>query len=264
MIELLLFPILAGTLLATVGGPLGSFIIWQRMAYVGESIAHSALLGVALGIWFNISINIMVVMVCCCLALLLDHMQRFLRLSLNTVLAILAHTSLAIGLMIISLVPSFRLDINSFLFGDLLTVDQQSLWIMAIISLGILLFLFACWRNLVSLAANEELAVVEGAPVRTLQMALNLALALLVAVGIKIVGVLLIVSLLIIPAATSRKWVNSPEAMATLASFLGFAYVLSGITLSYFADTPAGPSIVAIAGASYFISQLVLLIKRDQ
>lgn len=261
MMDLLLYPVLAGLLIALVGGPLGSFVIWQRMAYVGESIAHSALLGVALGIWFDINITVMVMIVCCGLALLLNHIQKFLRLSLNTVLAIMAHTSLATGLVIISLVPNFRLDINSFLFGDLLAIAKQDLVVMACMAALLLAFLIVYWRKLVSVAANEELASVEGVNTRALQLSLNLALALLVAVGIKMVGVLLIVSLLIIPAATSRKWVTSPEGMAILASIIGLSCVIAGLAVSYIADTPAGPTIVALSGGVYFASQLFLKIK---
>jgi len=261
MMDLLLYPVLAGLLIALIGGPLGSFVIWQRMAYIGESIAHSALLGVALGIWFDINITVMVMIVCCCLALLLTHIQKFLRLSLNTVLAIMAHTSLAAGLVIISLVPNFRLDINSFLFGDLLAIAKHDLVIMACMIALLLAFLLMYWRKLVSLAANEELASVEGIDTKALQLSLNLALALLVAVGIKMVGVLLIVSLLIIPAATSRKWVTSPEGMAMLASVIGLCSVLAGLSVSYAADTPAGPTIVALSGGVYFLSQLLLQIK---
>lgn len=261
MMDLLLYPVLAGLLIALVGGPLGSFVIWQRMAYVGESIAHSALLGVAIGIWFDLNITVMVIIVCCCLALLLNHAQKFLRLSLNTVLAIMAHTSLAAGLVIISLVPNFRLDINSFLFGDLLAIAKQDLIVMAFMVALLLIFLVVYWRKLVSLSANEELASVEGINTQALQLLLNLALALLVAVGIKMVGVLLIVSLLIIPAATSRKWVSSPEGMAILASVVGLCCVLAGLSVSYMADTPAGPTIVALSGSVYFVSQLLLQIK---
>src|SRR5690606_1619032 len=122
----------------------------------------SALLGVALGIWFDLNITVMVLIVCCCLALVLNHLQNFLRLSLNTVLAIMAHTSLATGLVIISLVPNFRLDINSFLFGDLLAITQQDLVSTVFMVTFLLAFLMIYWRKLVSMAASEELASVDG------------------------------------------------------------------------------------------------------
>lgn len=256
--ELLLYPLLAGVLIALVGGPLGSFIVWQRMAYVGEGIAHSALLGVALGVWLDYPVMLMVMAVCCGLAILLNRLQKFLGLSINTILAIMAHTSLATGLVIISLLPQLRLDINSLLFGDLLMTSKDTLLLMAGVVSAIFIFLLRYWQALVALCANEELAAVEGYPTQHLQLALNLALAFLVAVGIKAVGVLLIVSLLIIPAATSRKWVDSPEQMAVAASLIGILAVIGGLAFSYQVNTPAGPTIVALAGFGYFFSQVLL------
>ncbi len=264
MFELILFPCLAGLTLALVGGPLGAFVIWQRMAYFGESIAHSALLGVALAILLNIPMNLSIVLICCAMAVLLSVVQKQLQLSLNTLLAILAHTSLATGLVIISLLPDFRLDINSFLFGDLLAVGQQDFLLVLLVATGVLIFLVSQWQALIALVANEELAFVEGRNTRLLQILLMLSMALLVAIGIKIVGVLLVVSLLVIPAATSRKWTRSPEAMALSASVLGVVAVMAGLALSWKVDTPAGPSIVALAGAIYFFSQLLLLTKRQR
>jgi len=263
MIDLIFYPALAGILLALIGGPLGSFVIWQRMAYFGESIAHSALLGVALAIFLNINVTFMMLCVCCTMALFLSQIQKHFQLSLNTLLAIMAHTSLATGLIIIGLIPGFRLDINSFLFGDLLAINKNQFILIAFVSFITLLFLIFQWRKLIALVANEELAFVEGIHTNRLQLLLLLCMAIVVAIGIKAVGVLLIVSLLVIPAATSRKWVRSPEAMAILASFLGMAAIGGGLLLSYKVDTPAGPGIVAVAGFMYFASQLLLFIQKQ-
>jgi len=262
MIELIFFPCLAGMLLALIGGPLGSFIVWQRMAYFGESIAHSALLGVAIAIFLNVNVTATMLMVCCAMAVSLSQLQKHFQLSLNTLLAITAHTSLASGLVIISLVPGFRLDINSFLFGDLLAISKQGFILVALVSAIGFIFILSQWQKLISLAINEELAFVEGVHTDRLQLLLLLCMAIVVAIGIKAVGVLLIVSLLVIPAATSRKWAKSPEAMAIIASILGVAAVLAGLAMSYYVDTPAGPSIVMIAGFMYFASQLILLLKK--
>ncbi len=262
MMTLILFPCLAGILLALIGGPLGSFVIWQRMAYFGESIAHSALLGIAIAIFLNINITATVVIVCCAMAMSLSQLQKRFQLSLNTLLAIMAHTSLASGLVIISLIPGFRLDINGFLFGDLLAVGKNELLLVALVSAVSFVFLISQWQKLISMAANEELAFVEGVNTHRLQLLLLLCMAIVVAIGIKAVGVLLIVSLLVMPAATSRKWVRSPEAMAILASILGMIAVIAGLTMSYYLDTPAGPSIVMAAGFMYFASQSILILRK--
>jgi len=262
MIEIILYPCLAGILLALIGGPLGSFVIWQRMAYFGESIAHSALLGIAIAIFLNINMTATMLFVCCAMAAVLSQVQKKFQLSLNTLLAIMAHTSLATGLVIISLIPGFRLDINSFLFGDLLAIGKHEFILIALVSIVSFVFISSQWQKLISLATNEELAFVEGINTSRLQLLLLLCMAVVVAIGIKAVGVLLIISLLVIPAATSRKWVRSPEAMAMLASALGVVAVLAGLAMSYYGDTPAGPSIVAIAGFMYFFSQLFLVLKK--
>jgi len=264
MIDLIFYPALAGVVLALIGGPLGSFVIWQRMAYFGESIAHSALLGVAIAIFLNINMTATMIVICCAMAILLSQVQKYFQLSLNTLLAILAHTSLASGLVIISLVPNFRLDINSFLFGDLLAIGKQEFVLILLVSAISFIFLFSQWQKLISIAANEELAFVEGVHTNRLQLLLLLCMAVVVAIGIKAVGVLLVVSLLVIPAATSRKWVHSPETMALLASALAVIAVLAGLAMSYYVDTPAGPSIVMIAGFMYFASQMILLIKKGR
>jgi len=263
MFDLIFYPTLIGIFIAAIGGPLGSLIIWQRMAYFGESIAHSALLGVALAILFKIDMAIMVAVVCCLMAVMLSKLQKHLQLSLNTLLAIMAHTSLAIGLVILSLIPNFRFNVESFLFGDLLILGQGDFLPIAAVCAITLIFLLWQWPKLIALVANEELAFVEGVNTQRLQLGLMVVMAMVIAMGIKAVGVLLIVSLLIIPAATARKWVGSPEAMATGASLLGVASVGMGLLMSYFADTPAGPSIVATAGTLYFISQLLLLFKSE-
>lgn len=262
MIDVVLYPLLAGIVLALAGGPLGSFVIWQRMAYFGESMAHSALLGVAFAVVFHLDIHIMILVVCCTMALLLYVLHKKPGLSINTVLAIMAHTFLATGLVLISLVPDFRLDLDSFLFGDLLAVGKQDFLLMGAIVLAIVIFLLYRWNDLVALVTSEELARVEGVNTARLQLCLMLALAVLVATGIRAAGVLLVISLLVIPAATSRSWVKSPEMMACVASLLGGLAVAGGVLLSATIDTPAGPGIVAVAGFGYFLSQAILLLKR--
>lgn len=263
MFELIFYPFIASIAIAAIGGPLGSLIIWQRMAYFGESIAHSALLGVALAILLNVGNNLMIVVICCLMAVLLNQIHQHLQLSLNTLLAIMAHTSLAIGLVIISFIPDFRFNIEHILFGDLLTLNQKDFFIVGTVCLMTAIFLASQWQKLIALAANEELAFVEGLNTRRLQLILMVMMAIVIAIGIKAVGILLIVSLLIIPAATARRWVGSPEAMAISGSVIGMCAICLGLLLSYIADTPSGPSIVAIAGVMYFLSQLLLSVKKQ-
>ncbi len=256
MADFVVRAVLAGLLLAAVAGPLGCFIVWRRMAYFGDTLAHSALLGVALGLLFEINMQLAVLFVCCLLAALLVLMERNKSLASDTLLGILAHSSLALGLVMYSF-TSTQIDLVSYLFGDLLSVSVRELvWIAggAILALGTLLLF---WNRLLSITLHQELAQVEGLDVTRLRLLLMLVMAVVVAVSMKIVGVLLITSLMIIPPATARHFAKSPEQMALGASLAGALAVCGGIAASWVKDTPTGPSIVVTAALLFFLSALM-------
>ena len=257
MIELLYLPVLAGLAVALVAGPMGAFVVWRRMAFFGDTLAHGALLGAAFGLAIGTGLYLSVIVVCLALSLLLVALQQQRHLATDTLLGIVAHTTLALGIIAVSMQPDLRVDLFAFLFGDLLAVnatDVRALWVGAVI---ILVSLVVFWRPLLSITVDEELAQVEGTRVTLTRILLMLLLALLIAGAIRIVGVLLITSLLIIPAASARRLANTPEQMAVIASLLGVIAVLGGIVLSWHVNTPVGPSIV-VAAASVFVATLVV------
>jgi zinc transport system permease protein len=257
MPEFLLNALLAGLALALVAGPLGSFVVWRRMAYFGDTLAHAALLGVALGFLLDISPTLAVVVGCIVLAVLLVTLQQRQPLAADTLLGILAHSTLSLGLVTVSLLDEVRVDLMAYLFGDLLAVGTGDLlWIVggSALVLGVLAWL---WRPLLALTVHEELARVEGLPVGALRLALMLLIAVVIAVAMKIVGVLLITSLLIIPAAAAQRHARSPEQMAAGASLVGLLAVCGGLALSWYQDTPAGPSIVVSAAGLFLLSFLL-------
>jgi zinc transport system permease protein len=254
MPDFLLNALLAGLALALTAGPLGSLVVWRRMAYFGETLSHSALLGVALGLMLDISPALAVTLACLLLAILLVSLQQRLSMATDTLLGILAPASLALGMVVMSLMPDVRVDLMGYLFGDLLAVSDSDLaWMVAGCAL-VLLVLLAFWRQLLAITVHEELARVEGLPVAALKLGLMLLIAVVIAVAMKIVGVLLITSLLIIPAAAAQRHARTPEQMAAGASLLGLLAVCAGLTLSWFRDTPAGPSIVVSACALFLLS----------
>jgi zinc transport system permease protein len=254
MPDFLLNALLAGLTLALVAGPLGSFVVWRRMAYFGDTLAHAALLGLALGLLLEINPTLAVTFGCLLLAVLLVRLQQRQPLAADTLLGILAPTSLALGLVVLSFMRDVRIDLMGYLFGDLLAVSSTDLlWIIGGSAL-VLLALVILWRPLLAITVHEELARVEGLPVAALRMALMLLIAIVIAVAMKIVGVLLITSLLIIPAAAAQRHARTPEQMAIGASLLGLLAVSAGLALSWFKDTPAGPSIVVCAAAGFALS----------
>ena len=247
---------LAGAGVALIAGPLGCVMVWRRMAYFGATLAHSALLGIALGLLLQINLNLGVIVVAVVVALLIAALQRQKGLSSDTLLGILAHATLALGLVAMSFVETARIDLLAYLFGDILAVGTSDLaWVYAGGLLG-LAVLALIWRSLLTAIVHEDLAEVEGVRVAAVRLAFMILIALVVAVAMKIVGILLIVSMLIIPAATARRFSTTPEMMAGLAALIGVVAVAGGLTSSLQWDTPAGPSIVTAAAALFFVSLL--------
>ena len=257
MDDLLLRAILAGLGVAIVAGPLGVFVVWRRMAYFGDTMAHSAFLGVALGFLLHFDALIGIFAVAVAIALALAFAERQKRLATDTLLGLFAHGALAFGLVGLAFLEGLRVDLMGYLFGDILAVgDVDLLWIYGG-GLTALALLVAIWRPLLAMTIHEELARVEGVPVRRVQICFMMLIALVIVVAIKIVGILLITSMLIIPAATARRFVRNPEAMAVLAAFLGALAVIGGVWGSFTWDTPSGPSIAATAFLIFAASLLV-------
>ena len=254
--------VIGGIGVALVAGPLGCFIIWRRLAYFGDTLSHSALLGVALALLFELNITLAVFVVSVVVSLLLMTLQRRAALSSDTLLGLLAHSALAVGLVVLAFMTWVRVDLMGFLFGDILSVTRTDL---AIIWGGggcVLITLIAIWRSLFAATVSQELAVSEGERPLLANTVFMILMAGVIAVSMKIVGVLLITALLIIPAAAARRFSSSPEQMALVAALLGVAAVSSGLFGSLKFDTPAGPSIVVAALVFFLISLLPLAKSR--
>jgi len=243
---------LAGCALAAAAGPLGCFVVWRRMAYFGDATAHAAILGIAIALAFNISIFVGVLGISLCVALIVSSLNGR-GLAMDTMLGVLAHSSLAIGLVAVSFLQGVRVDLMGYLFGDILAVNVQDLmliWGGAFCVLGLLAWR---WSSLLTATINPDLAHSEGINPKTEQLVLTVALALAVAVAIKVVGALLIGAMLIIPAASARVFSKTPEAMVVFAAVIGVAAVLLGIQGSITWDTPTGPTIVSVAAGLFVL-----------
>ena len=257
MDEFLLRALAAGLGLAAVAGPLGCFVVWRRMAYFGDALAHSALLGVVVGLLLGTAPLVGVVAVCVLVALTLAGMSTDRALASDSLLGILSHGALALGLVLLSTMERVRVDLLGWLFGDILGVswsDVVQVWGGAVL---VLLLLATHWRCLVAMAVDEDLARVEGHNVGRARLVLLLLVALSVAVAMKVVGVMLITAMLVIPAAAARPLARTPEQMALAASVMGGVAVLSGLLGSWQLDTPSGPSIVVAAVLLFVIARLV-------
>lgn len=258
MDEFIIRALLAGMLVVLVSGPLGCVVVWRRMAYFGDTLAHSALLGTSVSLIFHMQPLVGVLLIGVAVSVLLVLFQRRLDISSNTLLAILAHGALATGLVLFAMLQNqgMRVDLMAYLFGDILAVSWFDLAWMSVGSILVIIGLSALWSSLLSIAVHEELARSEGVKVDRVRLLFMLLMALVVAVAMKVVGILLITALLIIPAASARLFARSPEMMALVAIAFGVLAVLLGIGGSMQWDSPAGPSIVVAAVMLFFLSRL--------
>jgi zinc transport system permease protein len=260
--DFLLRALAAGIGVAVVAAPLGCFVVWRRMAYFGATLAHSALLGVALGLVLDFDVTLGVVVSSVAVTLIVVLFQRQRLIGSDTLLGILAHSGLAVGLVALSFLHGVRVDLMAYLFGDVLAVSALEIaWIYGGGAL-VLATLVLIWRPLLALTIHEELARAEGVPALRVQIAFMLTLAVAVAIAMKVVGVLLIISLLIIPAAAVRGLSRTPEQMAILAVAVGALSVVGGLFASLRWDTPSGPSIVVVATVIFTVGLAVGTIRR--
>jgi zinc transport system permease protein len=255
----MLEPFLLRALVAAVGlgmlaAPLGCLVVWRRMSYFGSTVAHGGLLGVALGILLGIDLTLGVILVALAIGGLLVVLSRQRVLPTDSLLGVLSHAALAGGLVAAAKLAGQRLDLMGYLFGDILAVTEADLlWIFA--GGAVVLALVAwLWRTLVAIAVHEELAAAEGLNTRRAEAALVLILAFTIAVAMKIVGVLLIIAFLIMPAAAARPFASTPEGMVGLAAVIGGVGSALGLLLSMTADLPGGPAIVLVLSAFCLVS----------
>ncbi|MEP4378297.1 MAG: metal ABC transporter permease [Alphaproteobacteria bacterium] len=248
--------LVAGVGVALVAGPLGCLIVWRRLAYFGDTLSHSALLGVALALLLQVNITAAVFAVSALVALSLLSLQRHASLSSDSLLGLLAHSSLALGLVALAFLPSVRVDLLGFLFGDILAVSNLDIAVIYIGGAAVTLVLIFVWRPLFAATVNYELAEAEGMKPARANVIFMLLMATVIAISMKIVGVLLITALLIIPAATARRMASGPEAMALIAIVLGVVAVVAGLFGSLEWDTPSGPSIVVAALILFLLALL--------
>ena len=246
--------LVAGIGVAIVTGPLGCFVVWRRLSYFGDTLAHSALLGVTMAYSFQFNIAISVFLISSLIALILIKLQKRTNLPGDALLGLLAHSSLAVGLVFIGFLTFIRFDIMGLLFGDILAVNVTDLLIIWFGGGLILLVLKIIWKPLFASTVNYELAEAEGLNPDRAKAIFTILMAALIAISIKMVGLLLITGMLIIPAAMARNLSDSPFKMVLFSIIGGLLSVLIGLFSSLEFNTPSGPSIIAAALFLFILS----------
>ena len=246
--------LIAGIGIALVTGPLGCFVVWRRLSYFGDTLAHSALLGVTMAYSLEFNIAVSIFLISSIIALILIQLQKKTNLPSDALLGLLAHSSLAVGLVVIGFLSFIRFDIMGLLFGDILAVNKQDLLTIWIGGALILLVLKVIWKPLFASTVNYELAEAEGLNPDRAKAIFTILLAAIIAISIKLVGVLLITGMLIIPTAMSRNLSDNPKKMVLFSIIGGMMSVLIGLFSSLEFNTPSGPSIIAAALLLFVLS----------
>ena len=244
----------AGIGVALVTGPLGCFVVWRRLSYFGDTLAHSALLGVTLAYSLEFNIALSVFIISALIALILINLQKRTNLPGDALLGLLAHSSLAVGLVVIGFLSFIRFDVMGLLFGDILAVNVNDIIIIWIGGAIILLVLKFIWKSLFASTVNYELAEAEGLNPDRAKAVFTILMAAIIAISIKMVGLLLITGMLIIPAAMARNISTSPQGMVIYSILGGLLSVIIGLFSSLEFNTPSGPSIIAASLLLFILS----------
>ena len=233
---------------AIAAAPLGCFVVWRRMAYVGDATAYAAISGVALALSVLVIWGILLIAIG--IAFTVSALGER-GATTDSLLGVLDYSALAAGLVAASLLSPGKLDLMAYLFGDILVVSKADLALILGGACAVSFLLIRRWRALVTTIVSLDLAYAAGYSPRKAQLVLTLALALVVAIAIKVVGALLIGAMLIIPVAAVRPWARGPEAMVLLATSAAVVAALGGLQASLWFETPTGPSIVCTAALMF-------------
>ena len=244
----------AGIGLAVIAAPLGCVVVWRRMAYFGETIATASLIGIALGLALQANLTVAVLLTATAVALLLIGLGKQTVIPMDSLLGLLHHAALAAGIIATASPKGPAVDHVGYLFGDVLSVTGEDLWWVYGGGVLVLAALATLWQPLLRISIHQELAAAEGVPTERVRMAFTLLLALTIALAMKIVGALLAIAFLIIPAIAARSFASTAERMAILAAGIAAASVVAGLALSATYDIPSGPAIVLVMSACAVVS----------
>lgn len=254
--------LLAVLLVAPVCAAMGVMVVNFRMAFFSDAISHSAFTGVALGVLFGIDPLYTLVAFGIVVGLAIISVRRLSSLSVDTVIGVFFSFAVALGIVIISARKGLTRDLHSYFYGDVLTVGDGEIALMAVLAVAVALFL-AFWFNPLFLTGiNERLAKAQGVPVKALEYAYALLLALVVTVSIRVIGLLLVTAMLVVPAAAGRNLAQSVRSMFWASIGVGLASGVIGLIASYYWDSATGATIILAASGFFLLSQIVGSLRK--
>ena len=252
-------------LLASIGcGVVGTYVVVKRIAFIAGGVAHSVLGGMGAALYYGFDPLSGALAAAIFSALLIGSVRLHWQAQEDTLISALWAIGMAIGILFISKTPGYQSDLMSFLFGDILLVPQQSLWFMAILDVLLLLVVAAYHRQFQAVVFDEEYAKLRGVPVTFFYLLLLVLIAITVVLLIQVVGLILVLALLTLPAAIAGHYVNSLGKMMVIATAVGAMVSSGGLALAYQPDLPPGPTIILLAGSSYLLSAFFSRIASDR
>jgi zinc transport system permease protein len=245
--DFMLRALLAGLIMVLIAAPMGCLMVWQRLAFLSDTLGHAAVLGVGLGLLLQLQPIFGVLAVALVIVFSLSRVSSFNSALSETTLAIISHTGLAGGIILVGLLPGPSINLEAILFGDLLATTRGDLLNLLLTTTLLVVLLLRHWRAFVAVSVSREIAQAEGIEVRRVQFLMYVMIALLVAVMMKVMGVLLIAAMLVIPTSSARLFSRSPEQMVVISGLYGLAALAGGMTGSFHFDWQTGPAIVVSA-----------------
>jgi zinc transport system permease protein len=256
--DFLVRSIVAGLLMVSIAAPMGCLMVWQRLAFLSDTLGHAAVMGVGLGLLLQLPAMFGVLAVVILIVVSLSQVTSFNTALSETTLAIISHTGLAAGLILLGVLPANTVSLEAILFGDLLAVTLSDLGMILVTTIVLAALLIKHWRSFVAVSVSREIAQAEGIEVRKVQLIMYMMIALLVAVMMKVMGVLLIAAMLVIPTSSARVLSSSPERMVIFSALFGFAALAGGILSSFHFDWQTGPAIVLSATTLLLVTLVVV------
>lgn len=254
---------LLGGLLASIGcGIIGSYVVVKRIGYLAGGVSHSVLGGMGAAFFFGMSPLAGALVAAVVSALLLGWVRLSFREQEDTLIGALWAIGMAIGILFISKTPGYSVNLMSYLFGNILMISSTDVWMMGVIDLLILGTVALCYQQFLAVSFDEEFARLRGIPVTFFYLLLLCMVAVTVVLLIQVVGLILVIALLTLPAAIAAHYVHSLGKMMLLATLLGMLFTVLGLMLSYQPDLPAGATIILVAGVSYLISLITSSLRK--
>lgn len=268
MIEALQFDfmrnaLIAGVLVSIACGIIGTFVVINRIVFISGGIAHAAYGGIGLGYFFNFSPVLGAVIFSVAAALGMGMVQRRTQERADTIIGVMWAIGMAIGIILIDLTEGYKADLMSYLFGSILTVSSHDLLIMLVLDLIILLLAFVFYQELLAISFDETFATVTNVPVDAIYLTLMCMIALTTVMMMRVVGLIMVIALLTMPAAISGQFMRSMKKMMVLASILGIGFTTTGLWLSYIWNLTSGATIILVAGLVYLLSAIVQPLKKS-